>query len=96
MMAVLVGLLQIELCIPGNRSLKGKRRVLNSVKERIRSQFNVSIAEVGLNDVWAAALLGVSCVANQAQLIHQILSKVVAAVERVRDITLVDYAIDIL
>ena len=60
MMAVLVGLLQIELCIPGNRSLKGKRRVLNSVKERIRSQFNVSIAEVGLNDVWDAALLGVS------------------------------------
>jgi len=95
-MAVLVGLLQIELGIAGNRSLKGKRRVLNSVKERVRSQFNVSIAEVELNDVWDAALLAVSCVANEAQLIHQTLSKVVASVERVRDITLVDYAIEIL
>ena len=95
-MAVLVGLLQIELGIPGNRSLKGKRRVLKSLKERIRSKFNVSIAEVELNDVWDAAVLAVSCVANQSQLIHQTLSKVVAAVERVHDITLVDYAIEIL
>ena len=95
-MAVVVGLLQVELGIPGNRSLKGKRRVLNSVKERVRSQFNVSIAEVELNDVWDAALLGVSCVANQSQPVHQTLSKVVSAMERCRDVTLVDYAIEIL
>ena len=95
-MAVLVGLMQVELGIPGNRSLKGKRRVLNSIKSRVRSQFNVSIAEVDLNDVWDAALLGVSCVANQVQIIHQTLSKVVTAIERIREITLVDYAIEIL
>ncbi len=95
-MAVVVGLLQVELGIPGNRSLKGKRRVLNSVKERVRSQFNVSIAEVELNDVWDAALLGVSCVANQSQPVHQTLSKVVSTMERCRDVTLVDYAIEIL
>jgi len=95
-MAVIVGLLQIELGLPGNRSLKGKRRVLNSLKERVRSQFNVSIAEIDLNDVWDAALLGISCVANHAQHVHQTLSKVVATVERFREITLVDYAIEIL
>jgi len=95
-MAVLVGLLQVELGIPGNRSLKGKRRVLNSIKERVRAQFNVSIAEVDLNDTWDAALLAVSCAANEAQIIHQRLTKVVRAIERSRDIVLVDYAIEIL
>jgi uncharacterized protein YlxP (DUF503 family) len=94
-MATLVGLLQIELRIPGNRSLKGKRRVLKSIKDRVRSRFNVSVAEVDLNDVWDAALLAVTCAANESPIIHQVLSKVVDAIERNHDVVVVDYAIEI-
>lgn len=94
-MATLVGLLQIELSIPYNRSLKGKRRVLKSIKARVRSRFNVSVAEVDLNDVWDAAILAVTCAANQSSIIHQVLSKVVDAIERTHDVVVVDYAIEI-
>lgn len=94
-MATLVGLLQIELGIPGNRSLKGKRRVLNSMKDRLRSKFNVSVAEVDMNDVWDGALLAVTCAANRSPVIHQVLSKVVDAVDHNHEVVVVDYAIEI-
>ncbi|MCD6288627.1 MAG: DUF503 domain-containing protein [Candidatus Hydrogenedentes bacterium] len=95
-MATLIGLLQIELAIPGNRSLKDKRRVIASIKGRIRSKFNVSVAEVDLNDVWDAALLAVTCVANESAVIHQMLSKVVDTIESHHEVAIVDYVIEIL
>ena len=95
-MATLIGLLQIELAIPGNRSLKDKRRVITSIKGRIRSKFNVSVAEVDLNDVWDAALLAVTCVANESAVIHQMLSKVVDTIENHHEVAIVDYVIEIL
>ncbi len=47
-----LGLLTVELLIADNHSLKGKRSVINSLKERIRSRFNVSVAEADLGEVW--------------------------------------------
>ena len=47
---MVIGVCKLEICIPGNNSLKGKRQVLKSIKDRIRNKFNVSIAEVDKND----------------------------------------------
>lgn len=91
-----VGLLQLELSIPASRSLKDKRRVLKSVKDRIRSRFNVSVAEVDEHDVWNRALVAVCCVSNGARLCNQVLSKVVNLVESNHESELDDYRIEML
>ena len=52
---MIVGLCTVELFIPDGHSLKDKRRVLQSVKTRVRDKFNVSVAEVGEQDLWQKA-----------------------------------------
>lgn len=50
---MIVGVLKIELLIEGSRSLKDKRTVVKSITEKVRNKFkNVSISEVGSNDLW--------------------------------------------
>lgn len=61
-----VGLVQMEFQIPGARSLKDKRRVMKSVKERLRSRFNCSVAEVGLQEKWGRSLVAACVVSGDA------------------------------
>lgn len=94
---MIIGACTIRLSIPFAHSLKEKRRVVRSVIARIRNQFNVSIAEVGANDYWQSATLGVTCVANSPEHVHGMLASVVSYIERTRlDANLVDYEIEIL
>jgi uncharacterized protein len=88
---VVVGLLQVELTIPSADSLKAKRMVLRSVKDRIRKNFNVSIAEVDDNDQWQSAVLAVALVSNDKRFANQVLSKVVDFIESSRDLVVDDY-----
>lgn len=75
--------------------MKGKRAVLNSVKGRVRSRFNASIAEVGDLDLWQSATLGVAVVSNDRRYVNGVLEKIKAAVEREDRLTLLDYSIDL-
>lgn len=59
-----IGVLSVELHIPASQSLKDKRRVLKSLKDRVRSRFNVSISEVGELEKWQRSVLGV-CMINR-------------------------------
>ena len=88
---MVVGLVQIELSIPGADSLKAKRMVLRSVKDRIRKNFNVSVAEVGDNDQWQSAVLAVATVSNDRRFANQVLSKTVDLIENSRDLVVEDY-----
>ncbi len=58
-----IGLLQAHLSIPESRSLKDKRSVLRSLKDRILNEMNVSVAEVGDQDLWQSARLAFVTVA---------------------------------
>ena len=62
-----VGILHGDLMITGAQSLKEKRRVLRSLKDRLAARFNVSVSEVGSQDLWQRAELGVACVSLDAQ-----------------------------
>lgn len=59
-----VTLLTIEVMIPAAQSLKDKRREIRGLKDRIRSKFNASVAEVGYQDKWQRAALAVCLVGN--------------------------------
>jgi uncharacterized protein YlxP (DUF503 family) len=57
----------VELHIHGSQSLKAKRGVTQAIKQRVRNEFNVSIAEVGGQDTWQVAVLGLAAVSEDAQ-----------------------------
>jgi uncharacterized protein YlxP (DUF503 family) len=91
-----IGVLQIELAIPDAFSLKDKRRVIKSIKDRIAHHHNVSIAEVGALDEHRRSILGMAMVSNDSRYVHSALSKLVDFVRMVPQVSLVDYQIDLL
>ena len=92
-----IGICHITLRLPENDTLKGKRRVISSLKSRVRSRFNVAIAEVEDNSRWQLITLGVSCVSNNAQHANEILSKVVQYINDIGgDTEFLDYDMEIL
>ena len=64
-----------ELSLPGCSSLKAKRSIVRSLKDRLRSKFNVSVAETGLQDVLDRALLSMALVASDGRLAESIMDK---------------------
>jgi uncharacterized protein len=72
---MVVGILRLTLYIPGASSLKDKRQVLRKVIDRLRARFNVSVAEVGDNDVWQRAVVGICAVANDHSFVNEVLDK---------------------
>jgi uncharacterized protein YlxP (DUF503 family) len=86
---MVVGIASLRFVIPGSHSLKDKRRCLRPVKDRLRSQFNVSIAEVDAQDVWQTAVLGLSAVGTDRAYVEGLLDQAIQMVRRQRDVTLV-------
>ena len=84
-------ILTCRLELPGVGSLKEKRRILKSLMTRLRNSFNISIAEVGDNDVLRAATIGSAVVSNNNSFGHQVIAKVVDKIEAEPDIILADY-----
>lgn len=74
-MSVTVGLCTIELFIPDSLSLKDKRQVLASLKDRLHQKFNLSVAEVDEHDLWQKAVMAVACVANDGRYVNQVLDQ---------------------
>jgi len=72
-----VSICQIELRLPENHSLKGKRQVIQSIITRLRNRFNVSVAEVDNQGLWQIATLGIACISNQRRHADEILANVV-------------------
>ena len=72
-----IGVCKLELRLPENQSLKGKRRVIKSIIARLQNEYNVSVAEVDNQDLWQLATLGIACVSNHRRHADEILSNVV-------------------
>jgi uncharacterized protein YlxP (DUF503 family) len=79
---MLVGSLQVRLFLRESRSLKDKRQVVQSIKDRMRHSFNVSVAEVEAHDHRQLAVLGFAMVSNEAGHIRSSLNQIVEALRR--------------
>jgi len=90
-----VGTLEIKLLVRQSRSLKDKRRVIRSLKDRIRNRHNVSVAEVGALQSRQQAILGVAMVGNDPQYIDAALAKIIEIVRFDRTAELLDYELEI-
>ena len=71
-----VGVLRLSLFLPEPGSLKSKRHLLRSAIDRVKAKFNVSIAEVGDNDLWQRSVVGVAAVGNDHAFVNETLDKV--------------------
>jgi hypothetical protein len=91
-----IGILQFEISIAEADSLKDKRRVVLSLKDRIRNSHNVSVAEVGALDEHRRAVIGVAMVSNDKKYVEGGLSKIVDMVRMIPAASLTDYQIDFL
>ena len=90
-----VGVLQVELSIPGAYSLKDKRHVLKGLLDRLRRDFAVSAAEVERQDVWNSAIIGVAFVSNDARHAGSHLQRALNFIEKSREAVVADAQIEV-
>jgi len=79
-----VGLLLVDCYIPESQSLKDKRRILTSLTERLRRQFNIAVAEVEFQDQWQRARLAVVFVNTNWRMLQSSMSKLTEYIDRDR------------
>ena len=91
---MIVGACEMDLWIPGSGSLKGKRSVIKSLKERLKNRFNVSVAEVADHDLWQRCRLGVVIASADTRYAHQVLSKVIDYVRGDGRVVLLDVTVE--
>jgi len=93
---MVVGICMVEVSIPNSFSLKDKRRVLKSIITKSRNKFNIAISEIGNNENWQKAVLGVSSISNNSHYTNKILNEVVNYLEKERDLIIISYSIELL
>ncbi|MDP4093431.1 MAG: DUF503 domain-containing protein [Bacillota bacterium] len=93
---MVIGVCKIVLSLDDVFSLKEKRHIIKSIIERLRSRYNASIAEVELNDTWKNAVIGISCVSNEAGHADSMLATIVNFVENDGRAVMVDYSTELI
>lgn len=86
-----VGIVRIELHLPASGSLKAKRQIVRSLKERIRSRTRAAVAEVDHQDLWQRAALGVAVVSGEAGQVAEQLQAVRGLVDQTHEATMLDW-----
>src|SRR5437762_12630702 len=77
-----VGLLTLELHIPDAQSLKDKRQVLRSLKDKLRRDFNVAVAELEHQDTWQRSVVGAVTISNEEKQLREVLQKALDEADR--------------
>ena len=95
-MIMVVGVLRVRLGVFDAVSLKDKRRVTRSLKDRLGARHNVSIAEVDDLDRRQAATLGLAMVANESRFVESALYKIVDEIRAFPQASLIDYELELL
>ena len=92
---MIVGSLRVRLLLRESRSLKDKRQVVQSIKDRLRNGFNVSVAEVDAQDHRQLAVLGVAMVGNEAKHVRSALEQIVNALRKHPVAELLDHEMEV-
>lgn len=93
---MIIGSCSLKVIIYESNSLKDKRQVIKSIIGRLQSRFNISIAEVGLNDSWQSSIIGFVCVTNDVNHANEILSNVIKFIDDDGRVEIVEHEIEIL
>jgi hypothetical protein len=89
-----IGLLTLEIHIADAQSLKDKRQVLRSLKDRLRAHFNVAVAELDHQDLWQRSQVGVVSISSDGKHLEESMETIAAESERVLGRDLLSHQID--
>jgi uncharacterized protein YlxP (DUF503 family) len=89
-----VGVLTLEIQLPYSHSLKEKRAVLQKMRDRLRSRFNVAVAELDHEDVWQRATLGVVSISDSQSLLQSVLRQALAESEKILGQDVANHTLD--
>lgn len=81
---MIIGVLEVEIFIPYSRSIKEKRQIVKSIKDKIKSKFNVSVAELDYYDAWQRSKFGIACLNNNVNYINSQLLEILKFLEEDR------------
>ena len=93
---MVVGLGIITFRLHDCRSLKGKRKIVKSIINQLRNNFNVSVAEVGSNDVYQRAVIGFALVGNNRMVINSKIDKIFNLAEELGLAEIIDTEMEII
>ena len=91
-----VGLLTLELHIPQAQSLKDKRQIVRSLKDKLRGHFNVAVSELAYHDAWQRSVVGIVTLSNEQQHVEESLQKVLAEADRILGPVLIGHAVEMI
>ena len=93
---MVIGILKMDFFLAANRSLKGKRKVVKSITDRVRSKFNVAVAEVASNELWQRIGLGFVVVANENRHADSMLNEICSYVRSISVAEVVDVEMELM
>ena len=91
---MIVGVLEIELVIYSSRSLKEKRFVIKSIKDKLKNKFNIAIAEIDYLDKWQRAKIGIVTVGNEYSYVEKSIQKVFTYLDQWSEFEIVNHSFD--
>ncbi len=91
---MVLGVCRLQLILPENHSLKGKRSVVRSICAQVRQKFNVSIAEVEDQNLWQVAALGFAVVSSDGRHADRMVAEIVDFIEQHADAQLGSYEVE--
>ena len=89
-----VVLISFEVLVEGSSSLKMKRGVINRIKDRIRSRFNASVAEIGYLDKWQRAAMGVTLISNEKKKLQKDVDAIQAMLVSFTDMSVNQFTVE--
>lgn len=92
---MILGVLRLEFRLHGNRSLKGKRQVAASLRQKLRNKFNVSVSEVAAQDSLDRLVLAVATVSGETRRVQSVLEKALSHAQAATAEELADSEIEI-
>jgi hypothetical protein len=93
---MIIGACTVDLHLPGNGSLKGKRSLLKPLLSRLHKEFNLAVAEIDYHDAWQSAQIALVSVSTDAGYVHGLLECAIEWIEQNRpDVRVVDWQIEV-
>lgn len=93
---MVVGVCSLKLILYESNSLKDKRNIIKSIMNRLKSKFNISIAEVDLNGSWQSTVIGFACVTNDTSHANKTMSNVINFIDMDSRVEIIEHNIEIL
>ncbi|MGQ9920037.1 MAG: DUF503 domain-containing protein [Desulfobacca sp.] len=91
---MIIALARLTLHLPDNQSLKGKRKVIKGLIEKIRHRFDAAVAEVADHDLWQRSQLGMAMVSNDTQVLDARVNKIIQFIEDQHLVQVIDSKVE--